>query len=124
MDGQSEDNSHHSHLTIVILNTIVSILELGFKFVPNLFSSYFDFFNYLFHIIDSHTLEINRFLFYAKVNYNTNKNNNIIIQNRTRSVNFDEGVAQDGSEVLRGRPCPAQLDCGKNSGTRLSTSGW
>ncbi len=70
------------------LNTIVSILDLGFKFVPNIFKNSFDYFNYLLHTIDSHTLEINKNLFFTKMNEIRNDERNK--ERSTSRVNFDE----------------------------------
>ena len=50
-------------------------MDLGFKLFPNIFKNDYEFFNYLLHNIDSHTLEINKYLFFNKINQNNNKSN-------------------------------------------------
>jgi len=81
-----------------ILSTIVSILDLGFKFVPYIFNDDLSFFNYLLHKIDSHTLEINKYLFFNKMNEMNINNSNSNKEKINSRVNFDENnISQTNS---------------------------
>ncbi len=76
------------------LNTICSILDLGLKFVPNLFSNEYDFFYNLLHLIDNQSLELNKKFFYSKVNYN-NKNKNRINNRARTNVDFTDAIEEN-----------------------------
>ncbi len=78
------------------LNTIVAILDLGFKFVSNVFKNDYEFFNYILHKIDSHTLEINKYLFYNRINQNNRSNHNGTTRNVRVSFN-EENISQTNS---------------------------
>ena len=77
------------------LFTICSILDLGLKFVPNLFTNEYDFFFNLLHVIDNQTLEINKKLFYTKVNLNNQKTNR---NDNSRQVEFID-VTDEEEEI-------------------------
>ena len=49
--------------------------NIGLKFVPNLFNSEFEFFYYLLNTIDIQTLELNKKLFFNKINSVRNEEN-------------------------------------------------
>ena len=83
-----ENFSESSSKTLLyFLNTIINILDLGFKFVPHLFDSELEFFNFLLLKIDCHTLELNKQLYFTKINHSLNQNRPPV--NSNQRVNFE-----------------------------------
>ena len=70
-------------------NNIISLLELGNKFVPNYFFNSIDFFNYLLSELDNNLLDLNKKLFFLEKN-NSQYNSNIYYnQNNLNEVKID-----------------------------------
>ena len=78
------------------LKNIVSILDLGFKFVPHLFENELDFFYFLFFKIDYLTLDLNRKLFLNKINQT---NNNLTTERLSVPRVHFENLSEDEDEI-------------------------